>query len=358
MEVLDYLKKLEENGFTAYIVGGYVRDYILDVKTYDVDIATNAKPDEIRDVFNIQNKDNIGCINIKDDKYSIDITTFRKERSYFGHIPKKVKYIDDIKEDLKRRDFTMNTICMDSNSKMYDFLGGMGDLSNKTIRVVGNYKKKLYQDPIRIVRALRFMSLYDFKIEDNALFYIIENKKLIKEISKTKLKEEIEFILSSKNCTKSFKYMNNLNLLDVMGIRLDRNLVFVDDLCGMWAQLEYDNSFPFKKEEMIKITAIKGIISKGKIEKRDIYEYGLDVCLTSASILDIDKKSIKKLNTNMNIHKGENLCIDGNTITSLVECQTKNIIKDIKLDLIENLISGKLKNEKKELKEYIKKKWK
>ena len=89
MDILDYLKKLEDNGYEAYIVGGYVRDKLLNIESSDIDITTNAKPKDVANIFDTKAKDNLGVINIKTEKYNIDITTYRKESHYIGHKPKK-----------------------------------------------------------------------------------------------------------------------------------------------------------------------------------------------------------------------------------------------------------------------------
>ena len=96
MEPLDYVKKLEENGYKAYIVGGYVRDKILGIESNDIDIITSARPMKVAEIFGEPNVDNVGVINIKKDNLNIDITTFRKESRYIGHIPKKFTYINDL----------------------------------------------------------------------------------------------------------------------------------------------------------------------------------------------------------------------------------------------------------------------
>ena len=132
MEPLDYLKKIEKEGFEAYIVGGYVRDYLLGYKTTDVDITTSATPKNVCKIFGINTGEELGCVNIKSSDLNVDITTYRKESNYFKHRPKSVVYVDDLKTDLQRRDFTINTICMDSDGNILDLLGGRKDLEMRT----------------------------------------------------------------------------------------------------------------------------------------------------------------------------------------------------------------------------------
>ena len=115
------LETLENEGYQAYLVGGYVRDYLLGVTSFDVDIATDALPKDIHRIFN-SSKNNYGSVNIKVDKLNVDITTFRKDLNYVNRRPSKVVYINNLKEDLERRDFTINAICMNKNGKITSFV--------------------------------------------------------------------------------------------------------------------------------------------------------------------------------------------------------------------------------------------
>ena len=354
MEPLEYLKKIEEFGFEAYIVGGYVRDYILGIISTDIDITTSATPKDLESIFGV--KANYGGIKIDDGKYHIDITTYRCESSYFKHIPKKIKYIKDLKRDLVRRDFTMNAICMNSNSEIIDFLNGQKDINDKYIKVIGNINKKFSEDPLRMIRALRFMITYNFKLEDKALTFILKHKNLLSRVSLTRKKEEIERILTSENANEGLKFLNNMNLLTSLGISYNRPLVKTNIL-GMWAELDFVEDFPFTKDEKEYINSVKALIKKGKIDAFDIYKYGIDIVTTAGEIIGIKKSIINKIYQTMNIKKHEKLALDGYEIMDTIKCD-KNSIKKIKEDLIYQLLSGNLSNDKNALKRYIKEYWK
>ena len=154
------LKMLEEHGFKAYIVGGFVRDLIINRKSSDIDICTNAKPKEIKEIFKnvILKKEQYGSVTLVINQVTFEITTFRKDLKYENNrLPVKIKYINSLQEDLKRRDFTMNTICMDSNGNIIDMLNAKADLENKIIKTVGPARVKLSEDSLRILRAIRFL---------------------------------------------------------------------------------------------------------------------------------------------------------------------------------------------------------
>ena len=163
MKGLEIVKILVKNGYQAYIVGGYPRDLYLNIKTNDIDICTNARPNEIIKCFDKVDKviEQFGSVVID----NIQITTFRKDISYNGHYP-KVCFVDTLKEDLKRRDFTINTLCLDINGNYIDYYNALEDIDNKIIKSVGNPFDKIKEDPLRILRAIRFSVCLDFKIDD------------------------------------------------------------------------------------------------------------------------------------------------------------------------------------------------
>jgi len=160
--IVNILKKIEKNGFEAFVVGGYVRNNLLGINSRDVDICTNALPKDIIKIFNLKKdtKDNYGSVNIITKKYNIDITTYRKESNYNLHKP-EVEFINNIDDDLERRDFTINAILLNSNNELIDKYNGIEDLNNKLLKCIGNTKEKLTNDPLRILRALRFSIIYD-----------------------------------------------------------------------------------------------------------------------------------------------------------------------------------------------------
>jgi len=358
MEALDYLKKIEDAGYTAYIVGGYVRDTLLGRASTDVDITTSASPKEIANIFGLNLNDKLGCVNIKTSTLNIDITTFRSEAHYLGHTPKKVTYVSDLKTDLKRRDFTINTICMDKTGKIIDLLDGQKDLENRELRVVGKVKRKFREDPLRMLRALRFSIIYDLKIGEEELMFILNNKALFKEISYERRKEELDKILISEYSIKGLEFLKNLNILEILEIDYPANLIYVRDIVGMWSQLSFTDKFPFTKVEKQRIQNIRRIVEDAKINNETIFNYGLYDTLIGAEILGIEKESINEMYADMKIHSKEELSINGSDIKSILDLESGPKIKEIKKDLICNLLSGNLTNDKESLTEYIKKKWK
>jgi len=188
-KALEILKILYNNHYDAYIVGGFVRDKLLNIKSSDIDICTNAKPDIIKELFDVLEENYGSCI-VKYDHYNYEITTFRKE-IYDGSRFPKVEFIDNLEEDLKRRDFTINSICIDKDENIIDLYDGIKDLNDKTLKSIGNPDTKLKEDPLRIIRAKRFKEKYNLKYDSKLEEAIKNNEKLIKTISKRRLEKEL-----------------------------------------------------------------------------------------------------------------------------------------------------------------------
>lgn len=188
---LSILKEINSTGYIAYIVGGYVRDYLLGINSSDIDITTSATPDIIASLYDVvEDNSRFGSLKIKKNNYIFEITTFRKELEYNNRFP-KIEFTDSLIEDLKRRDFTINAICMDEDESIIDLMGGIEDIEKKTIRSIGDVDIKLTEDPLRILRAIRFMGYLDFTLDESLKNSIIKNKELVKTLSKRRIDSEL-----------------------------------------------------------------------------------------------------------------------------------------------------------------------
>lgn len=347
-QIKQVLDILTSNGFDAYLVGGYVRDALLGISSKDIDICTNALPKDIHNIFH-SNNSNYGSVNLKSDKYNIDITTFRMDLNYVNRRPSEVKYIDSLEEDLKRRDFKINAICMDKNSKIIDPLGGVDDLNKRIISSIGDPFTKLREDPLRILRAIRFATVLDFDISKDLLVAIKENSNLVATLSKTRIRSELDKILLSKNYQKGLDLLKEMGILDILNISFD-NINYVDDIHGMWAQINaYDISFTNnEKSNIIKITKA---VKEGEITYNTLYKYGLYVCTIAGKILNIDPKRINKLYKDMPIKNREDIHITSKEIESIVG--SGKIVGESLADITDLILKGNLKNDNKTIKKYL-----
>lgn len=203
-EIQDIIKKINNAGFEAYLVGGFVRDALLGIETSDIDIASNAKPSQLKEMFNHESNDSyvekFGLMKLKRKDYSIEITHYRKESDYedFRH-PNKIEFVETLKEDAHRRDFTINALYYHPKKGIIDFFGGLDDLENKMLKSIGDPRKRFTEDALRILRLFRFASQFGFEIEVNTKEEALRQLFLIRELKPVQIYKELKKILMSQN---------------------------------------------------------------------------------------------------------------------------------------------------------------
>ncbi len=350
--IKNILKKIESNGFEAYIVGGYVRDLLLGNISYDVDICTNALPKDLHIIFpNTGNSNNYGGFKLKIKKYNIDITTYREDVKYENRKPIEINYINNLIDDINRRDFTINAICMNYNGDIIDMINGIDDIKSKTIRIIGDANRKLKDDPLRILRAIRFSTILDFDIESTLYKSIKDNYKLVSTLSNERIKSELTKILMSPNYKKGLSILKDTKILKVLGIDY-HNIVYINDISGMWAQLEFNKDFSFTKSEKENIIKIKEVLNIGKIDNRILYNYGLYISQIAGNILGYSKKDINNMFDKLNLPNKYELAIKSKEIKEILDVDYKYISK-IENKIINLILDGNLKNDYKLLKKYL-----
>ena len=191
---LELARLYSSKGFSLYMVGGSVRDYLLNIPLTDMDLVTDATPEEEKKF--LENADytfeRFGTIKLKYKNVKFDITTFRKEAGYVDlRHPNVVFFTKDIKEDFPRRDLTINALYLDQNLKVIDYVDGQKDLKNRIIKMVGDPLTRIKEDPLRIVRVYRFALDLDFNIDPTLEQLISDNKNLLTNLRKEKIVEEI-----------------------------------------------------------------------------------------------------------------------------------------------------------------------
>ena len=193
------IKTLNDHGFEGYAVGGFVRNSLLNIEVFDVDVTTSATPEQMLEIF----KDykvyptglKHGTITVNVDGENIEVTTYRVDGDYLdSRHPNDVKFVKNLDEDLLRRDFTINAMAFDGEN-LIDLYGGQADLKNKIIRAVGEPDKRFKEDALRILRALRFASVLDFEIEPKTSKAMLENKHLLKNVSVERIFSEFSKML-------------------------------------------------------------------------------------------------------------------------------------------------------------------
>ena len=194
------INKFKENGFESYAVGGCVRDSLINRKVNDWDITTNAKPEDTINIFEKTVPTGIkhGTVTVILDKENFEVTTYRVDGEYKdGRHPEKVEFVSELKEDLSRRDFTINAMAYNEENGLIDYFKGLEDLDNKIIRAVGNADKRFEEDALRMLRAIRFAAQLGFKIEESTKKGIKNLSDNIKNVSIERIRVEFDKIILS-----------------------------------------------------------------------------------------------------------------------------------------------------------------
>ena len=200
LEALPVMQQLVDAGYEAYFVGGSVRDMLLHKPISDVDIATSATPQEVKEIFSHTVDVGIehGTVMVIHHKEGYEVTTFRTEEGYedFRH-PDKVTFVRSLEEDLKRRDFTINALAIGIDDQLIDFFDGIGDLERQCIRCVGDAKERFNEDALRMFRAVRFVGQLGFQIEENTKNAISLLKMNLSKVAVERMKVEFEKMIQS-----------------------------------------------------------------------------------------------------------------------------------------------------------------
>lgn len=208
-----------ENDYEAFMVGGCVRDALLGLQPKDFDITTSAMPNVTEALFykTVPTGIKHGTITVIVDKENFEVTTYRTEGNYIDNRhPESVEFVTNIREDLSRRDFTINAFAYNDREGLIDYFNGLHDLNNKIIRAVGDADKRFKEDALRMLRAIRFSTQLGFSIEDNTYKAIKNNSTLIKNISNERIKDELCKILISPNPSLGIKMLQETNILEII----------------------------------------------------------------------------------------------------------------------------------------------
>ena len=199
-DILSCIRSLEDAGYSAYVVGGCVRDNLLGLTPSDYDLCTNATPEQIASVFHkyslVRNGEKHGTIGVIMGKQVYEITTFRTEGTYSDNRhPDSVKYVDTVAEDLARRDFTINAIAYAPGEGYIDPFGGYRDLNRKILRAVGDPQKRFQEDALRILRGVRFATRFGFTPEENTKQAMLSLAPLMDNLARERIMNELSKLL-------------------------------------------------------------------------------------------------------------------------------------------------------------------
>ena len=341
IEIQEVVRTLSQK-YEVYFVGGCVRDFLLGKDIHDFDCTTNATTDEMKEVLSkykiIETGIKHGTLTIMNHGHTVEITTYRIEKEYINHrFPMHVEFTRNISEDLKRRDFTINSLACDIDGNIIDEHNGLSDLENKIIRCVGDPNQRFDEDALRILRAIRFSCTLDFIIEENTKQAIFNNLHLLDKISIERKRDEFFKILCTSN---PYEIINKYLLLNVMNIPLSKNIesnindllirvAYLIDNCDI-ARKVLNNWHCSKKfiHDICCIIDSKDKIFNSYLIRKYIYENGIE----------LTQKCLLFNNCNLSLF---NQLIESNDILDTLAINGQDLIelgykgKDIKLKLDE-----------------------
>ena len=344
----EIIESLVKEGFEAYIVGGYVRDYLLGMTSNDIDICTNATIDDIIRIFKERGtafKD-FYAYHIKEDDITYTITSYRKELEYKDNKPIKMKVAKNLGTDLLRRDFTINTFAIDKNGYLVDMLGAKRDLDSRIIKVVGDINTKFNEDKTRILRAIRLSCVLDFDLDPEIIDFISKYNYYLKDISDDFKKKELDRIFDSACYNKFFYLCNRYGLSKYLNISFG-NISDVYNRYGVWAQIE--TTLPLSKRDRRIVNAINKLLEKHDIGIEDIDIYKEEVLYNAASILGINDK-LKALYEMKDLHSLFDIDI---TIDIMLRYINVRDFKRVYKLIERNIMEGKLRNNRDDIEEFL-----
>lgn len=384
-EALPILEKLEKNGFQAYFVGGSVRDALINRPIGDIDITTSAPPKVVMDLFDKVIPIGIahGTVIVRWQEKSFEVTTFRTEEGYtdFRH-PDEVVFVSDIKEDLKRRDFTINAIAMDKYGNITDPFGGKRDIEERLIKAVGNPVERFREDPLRMMRAVRFVSQLNFQLDSATEKAIQRTSSLMEKIAVERIAVEIEKMFSGSGLDKAIEHIEYTGLHYAIPIwkedptllaRAREHLIplySMEEILAFFQLLGTDISLLLWAKEWKLSNRVKNraesLLNGVEIYKTEgltnwlVYKLppqlatGLKRLILAHCKLEIDLAEWDNIYENLPIQSKQELAISGKEIIKLFPQRKKGQwIQEIIEKAEYQVVNGILKNDKKEIKEWV-----
>ncbi|MBP1999573.1 tRNA nucleotidyltransferase (CCA-adding enzyme) [Paenibacillus shirakamiensis] len=222
------LEKLVHEGYEAYYVGGSVRDEWMGRPVNDLDITTSARPEQVLNMFErtVPTGMQHGTVTVIMDQIPFEVTTFRKETGYEDHRrPSEVEFVQDVEQDLKRRDFTMNAMAMDRAGRLIDPFGGRKDIKEGLVRCVGKADERFEEDALRMLRAIRFASIFNFVPSVRTWQGLIHNRASIQYIAVERIRAELEKIIAGPHPLRGLELLERSGLMKYTKIAMKSSAI-------------------------------------------------------------------------------------------------------------------------------------
>lgn len=365
---IEIISTLKFSGFEAYLVGGAVRDFLLEKIPKDFDVATSAEPEQVKLLFGrtIDTGIQHGTVLVLINGNGVEVTTFRTESNYSDNRrPDIVQFVKSLEEDLKRRDFTINAMAMTENLELIDYFDGQRDLKVKLIRAVGEPAERFQEDALRMLRAVRFSGQLDFSIEDQTLSAIQKNASLIQSIAIERIKIELNNIFSSLHVACSVDYLIYSGLADHLpsGDMFYANwkeFVATKDPLRGWLYALWQNkkdvsalsAYKFSNEEK---TTMRKALEAAQLEDWDqwtYYHFSLQQ-LELAAMLTHKTENPSSQKNKLSIQCKSAIKVNGRDLMEWSGKKGGPWLKDWLFDIERQIVYNRLENEKDKIKEWF-----
>ncbi len=371
------IRDLKKNGYQAYLVGGVVRDFLMRKEFSDIDITTNAKPFDVMKLFKtIPTGLKYGSVTVLYEDYKFEVTTFRKDGPTcdFRH-PDSVIYSSEVKDDIERRDFTMNGILMDERQNIYDYIGGQQDIHDKVIRAIGDPNARFNEDALRILRALYFQSKLGFSIEPKTKQAMMDHRLLIANLANERVHAELIKILQGKYLKLALETMVETRIHEVLP-GLEKGILFTSKLEQMpFIDTFFSLSFTLNNGVIPSVWTFSNIHRHkylkasevalkvpGMVDNVTLYHYGLETCLLANKVnyyLGKSKhlsKIITKVYDELPIKSELDLALSSQEIMTIMNKKAGSWLGNLKKEMINDVLTKHVLNTKESLTKYLEKK--
>lgn len=384
-QALPIIDKIEEAGYEAYFVGGSVRDTLLNKPINDVDIATSAKPNEIKKIF--QKTVDIGIehgtvmVLWKDETY--EITTFRTESTYQDfRRPDNVEFVRSLKEDLKRRDFTINALAMNRNGEIIDYFNGQKDIEKKLIQAVGIPEERFFEDALRMMRGVRFVSQLNFDMETETERAIQKHHALLEKIAVERIQVEFLKLLQGSGRQKGLELFIQTNLYSYCpGLNKHKSELknfaqldcSIDNSLIAWTLLLHflkkttDEAEAFlrgwkcSKKEMTQVKLALFALNhrlKKPFDRQVLYQTGLEIALDVETMIGclgfaVDVEAVKKMYEELPIYTKNEMKINGNDLQTVLNQKPGKWLGELMTEIESAILKNDVSNERQELLKWV-----
>jgi poly(A) polymerase/tRNA nucleotidyltransferase (CCA-adding enzyme) len=354
-EIKEVISKLEKAGFEAYIVGGCVRDFLLEESPKDWDVTTNAKPEEIEVIFPksfYKNKFLTVTVQTNSNEETlkeIEVTTYRSEAEYSDkRHPNEVKYAKTLEEDLARRDFTVNAMALTEEkgkTKVIDPFSGKKDLKAKVIKTVGDPNERFNEDALRMLRAVRFATTLGFKIEKKTAEAIKKNSIWLEAVSKERTRDEFLKIVMADNAAEGVELLRELDLLKYIvpellenyGVKQNKHHIYD---CYQHALKALEFTAKKKLNIYVRMAALLHDIAKPRVKTGEglnstFYNHeivGAKITFQILNRLKFSKKDVEKITKLVRYH------LFYYNVDEVGEASVRRLVKNVGTENIEELM--------------------